>query len=71
MSDPERAWRTLDVPHHAGVVTFQRLDDATTRVDLQMVYDPEGFVETAGDWLQPVRLRVEGDMRRFRDFIEP
>ncbi|SDI19865.1 SRPBCC family protein [Nonomuraea jiangxiensis] len=68
--DERVAWRTLDKPRHAGAVTFHPLDDGTTRVTLQMEYDPEGFVETAGDWLQLVRMRVEGDMRRFKEFIE-
>jgi uncharacterized membrane protein len=68
--DERIAWRTTDKPHQAGVVTFHRLDDNTTRVTLQMEYDPEGFVETAGDWLQLVRLRVVGDMKRFKAFIE-
>ncbi|MEV4582846.1 SRPBCC family protein [Nonomuraea jabiensis] len=68
--DERVAWHTLDKPNHAGVVTFHRIDDTTTRVTLQMEYDPEGFVETAGDWLQIVRMRVQGDLRRFKDFIE-
>ncbi|MFF4618900.1 SRPBCC family protein [Nonomuraea jabiensis] len=68
--DERVAWHTLDKPNHAGVVTFHRLDDTTTRVTLQMEYDPEGFVETAGDWLQIVRMRVQGDLRRFKDYIE-
>ncbi|MFI6533650.1 SRPBCC family protein [Nonomuraea sp. NPDC050547] len=68
--DERIAWRSVDRPHQAGVVTFHRLDDTTTRVTLQMEYDPEGFVETAGDWLQLVRMRVQGDMRRFKDYIE-
>ncbi|WP_157254415.1 SRPBCC family protein [Nonomuraea typhae] len=68
--DERVAWRSHGPPRHAGVVTFHRLDDTTTRVMLQMEYDPEGFVETAGDWLQVVRMRVQGDLRRFKDFIE-
>ncbi|MGN9845997.1 SRPBCC family protein [Nonomuraea sp. H19] len=68
--DERVAWRTIDKPHQAGVVTFHRLDDARTRVTLQMEYAPEGFVETAGDWLQLVRMRVAGDMKRFKQFIE-
>ena len=52
------------------MVTFHRLDDETTRVTLQMEYDPEGFVEKAGDWLQIVELRVKGDLERFKEFIE-
>ncbi|WP_084963111.1 SRPBCC family protein [Thermoactinospora rubra] len=68
--DERVAWRTLDRPHHAGVVTFHRVGDDTTRVTLQMEYDPEGFVEQAGDWLQLVRMRVRGDLERFKNFIE-
>jgi ribosome-associated toxin RatA of RatAB toxin-antitoxin module len=68
--DERVAWRSLDKPHHAGVVTFHRLDDTTTKVTLQMEYDPEGFVETAGDWLQIVRLSVRNDLERFKTFIE-
>jgi uncharacterized membrane protein len=68
--DERIAWRTTEQPHQAGVVTFHRIDDNTTRVTLQMEYDPEGFVETAGDWLQLVRMRVVGDMKRFKAFVE-
>ncbi|MBF8193579.1 SRPBCC family protein [Nonomuraea sp. K274] len=68
--DERIAWRSLDKPHQAGVVTFHRLGDDTTRVTLQMEYDPEGLVETAGDRLQLVRLRIVNDMRRFKMFIE-
>ncbi|MFB4265578.1 SRPBCC family protein [Nonomuraea sp. GTA35] len=68
--DERIAWRSVDKPHQAGVVTFHRLDDDTTRVTLQMEYDPEGFLETAGDKLQLVRMRVIGDVKRFKTFIE-
>ncbi|WP_214320622.1 SRPBCC family protein [Nonomuraea sediminis] len=69
--DGRIAWRSVDGPRQAGVVTFYPIDETTTRVTLQMEYDPEGFVEVAGDWLQLVRMRVRGDLRRFKDFIEP
>ncbi|MGS2648481.1 SRPBCC family protein [Streptosporangium sp. LJ11] len=68
--DERVAWKSVERPHQAGVVTFHRLGPDTTRVTLQMEYDPEGFVETVGDWLQIVRLRVRGDMERFKTFIE-
>lgn len=68
--DERVAWRTTGKPHQAGVVTFHRIEEDTTRVTLQMEYDPEGFIETAGDWLQLVRLRVRNDMERFKSFIE-
>ncbi|MFF3441258.1 SRPBCC family protein [Streptosporangium sp. NPDC002721] len=68
--DERVAWKSVERPHQAGVVTFHHLGPDTTRVTLQMEYDPEGFVETVGDWLQIVRLRVRGDMERFKTFIE-
>ncbi|MBX6386455.1 MAG: SRPBCC family protein [Microbispora sp.] len=68
--DERVAWRSVDTPRQAGVVTFHRLGDATTRVTLQMDYDPEGFLEKAADALQLVRMRVKGDLERFKTFIE-
>ena len=68
--DERIAWRSDDGPEHAGVVTFHRLSDATTRVTAQMDIDPEGFVENVADKLGILNRRVKGDMTRFKDFIE-
>lgn len=64
------AWKSDDGPNHAGVVTFHRIDEQTTRVTAQMDIDPEGFVETVADKLGVLGHRVKGDMRRFREFME-
>jgi hypothetical protein len=37
---------------------------------LHLEYDPKGFVEHAGDATGLVTHRVEGDLKRFKDFIE-
>ena len=42
------AWRTTEGVDHAGVVTFHRLSDTTSRVTLQIEYDPKGFIEHLG-----------------------
>ncbi|WP_326824506.1 SRPBCC family protein [Streptosporangium sp. NBC_01756] len=68
--DERVAWKSIDRPHQAGVVTFHHLGPETTRVTLQLEYEPEGVVETVGDWLQLVRLRIRGDLERFKTFIE-
>jgi hypothetical protein len=34
------------------------------------MYDPEGLVEKTGDALGVVSSRVEGDLERFKEFIE-
>ena len=68
--DERIAWKTVDGPHHAGVVTFHRLDGDRCKVMLQMEFDPDGFLENVGDKLGFVKARVAGDMERFKEFIE-
>jgi uncharacterized membrane protein len=68
--DERVAWATVDGTHQAGVVTFHRIDDDTTRVTLQLDHDPQGFVEKAGDALGIVQRRVKGDLERFKEYIE-
>jgi uncharacterized membrane protein len=68
--DERVAWRSVDEPRQAGVVTFHRLSPDTTKVMVQMDVEPEGLVETAGDKLGIVRHRVKGDLERFKTFIE-
>lgn len=68
--DERVAWRNVDGATNAGVVTFHRIDDNTTRVMLQMEFDPEGFAEKAADALGIVKGRVKGDLERFKSFIE-
>ncbi|GII81062.1 hypothetical protein Sru01_60440 [Sphaerisporangium rufum] len=68
--DERVAWNSVEGPRQAGVVTFHRITDDTTRVMLQMDFEPEGLVETVGDKLQLVRTRVHGDLERFKKFIE-
>jgi uncharacterized membrane protein len=68
--DERIAWHSVDGPTQAGVVTFHRIDDRTTRVNLQMEYEPEGLVEKAGSALGIVGNRIEADLKRFKEFIE-
>jgi uncharacterized membrane protein len=68
--DQRVAWNSTSGARNAGVVTFHRLDDNTTRVTLQMDVDPEGIVENVGDFFGVLDGRVEGDMERFKEFLE-
>jgi uncharacterized membrane protein len=68
--DDRVAWRNTSGAENAGVVTFHYLDENRSRVTLQMQYDPEGIVETVGDKLGFVNRKVEGDLERFKNFIE-
>jgi uncharacterized membrane protein len=64
------AWKSIGGAPNDGVVTFQQLDNEHTRVRLALDVDPQGAIESAGDALGFVRRRVEGDLRRFKEFIE-
>lgn len=69
---PDRriAWRSISGARNAGIVTFQPMGEGATKILLTIEFEPEGAVESAGDWLGIVSGRVEGDLRRFKEFIE-
>ncbi len=64
------AWKSTDGKPNAGVVTFHRIDDATTRVMVQMDFEPEGIVEKAGAAIGAPDRRVKGDLERYKELIE-
>jgi uncharacterized membrane protein len=68
--DERIAWTTMEGPKQAGVVTFHKLDPQHTKVMLQLEFEPEGIVEQAGDKLGLVKARVQGDLERFKTFME-
>jgi hypothetical protein len=51
-------------------VDFHRLDDHNTRITLTMDVDPEGALENVGDAAGVPDRQVEGDLKRFKAFIE-
>ena len=68
--DERIAWNATRGADQAGVVTFHRVDDARTRIMLQLEAEPEGAVEKAGDVLGVLKRRVKGDLERFKEMIE-
>lgn len=68
--DERVAWKSDSGPTHAGVITFHRLSDKSTRVTAQMDIDPEGLAENVADKLGIIDRKVKGDMQRFKKFIE-
>lgn len=68
--DDRIAWHSISGAPNAGVVTFHRIADRTTRIMLQMDYDPEGIAENVGDAVGVLSRRVAGDLERFKEFIE-
>lgn len=68
--DKRIAWRSTTGAANAGIVTFHRLSNESSRVVVQMEYDPKGMIENVGDSLGLLAQRVEGDLARFKEFIE-
>jgi uncharacterized membrane protein len=64
------AWQSTEGARNAGAITFEAIDDDTTRVNLQLEIEPEGALEKAGDVLGVVDRSVKGDLERFKEFIE-
>jgi uncharacterized protein (TIGR02271 family) len=69
-SDQRIAWQSVDGSLNAGTITFEELGPDRTLVTATIEYEPEGFVEKAGDALGLPSGRIEGDLKRFRDYIE-
>jgi uncharacterized membrane protein len=70
LPDERVAWRATGGVKQAGVVTFDRLDENRSRVTARIDLEPEGVAEKAADALGILSRRVQGDLDRFREFIE-
>ncbi len=68
--DKRVAWKSTSGNRNAGVVTFHYIDEKTTRIMVQMDFEPEGVVEKVGVAVGADDRRVEGDLQRFKAFIE-
>jgi len=64
------AWRSITGKTNDGRVMFRPLDAGRSEISVEVDYDPEGLVETVGDKLGFVDRRVEGDLERFKKFVE-
>jgi uncharacterized membrane protein len=68
--DQRIAWRSTSGALNAGIVTFQPTGENATRVTLRVEAEPDGPIETAGDFLGFLDRQVKGDVERFKEYIE-
>jgi uncharacterized membrane protein len=68
--DQRIAWKALEQAGPNGLVTFDKVDDARTKVKVRMNYDPEGVKESIGSLIGIDSGRVKGDLESFKKFIE-
>ena len=64
------AWTSVGGAWAGGTVTFDPVSDATSEVKLRLEYEPQGLLENIGDATGFVSRRVEGDLERFKEYIE-
>ena len=68
--DERIMWRSTSGAKNAGTVSFIPVAPHTTRVKVELVFDPVGLLENVGDMLGMDDARVEGDLERFKEYIE-
>jgi uncharacterized membrane protein len=72
--DESFAWRSLDGSDCAGLVTFHRLSERLTRVELDLDVIPVAVPEALSLGLRLADRRAEADVRRFKarvEFLDP
>jgi uncharacterized membrane protein len=67
--DTRIAWRSTGGPASAGMVSFTTVYGGT-RVTLQMTLDPEELPREAEEAKGFLAQRVDGNLKRFKEFIE-
>ncbi|MBN9154824.1 MAG: SRPBCC family protein [Microbacterium sp.] len=69
--DERVAWTTTGgETKQAGVVTFHKLSDTTSRVTAQITWEPQGVLETAASLVGLGGHAVKKDLANFKKFIE-
>ena len=64
------AWRSTQGTENAGAVLFAPLGAGRTRLTLTIDAKPDGIIEHIGDAAGFLDRQVEGDLERFKTFIE-
>jgi uncharacterized membrane protein len=68
--DERVAWKATGGKQNAGVVTFHRIDDQTSKIMLQLEWESEGIVEKLGSAIGQDDRKVKSDLERFKELIE-
>ena len=68
--DQRVAWRSITGALNTGMVNFESLGPNRTKIWLKVNYKPEGAMEKIGSALGVISQRIEGDLERFKEFIE-
>jgi uncharacterized membrane protein len=70
LPDERVAWRATDGKANAGVVTFHRLSDDSSRVMVQIEHESDGVMEKVGSALGADTREVKSSLQRFKELVE-
>jgi uncharacterized membrane protein len=68
--DERIEWNVTEGPSHTGVVTFHRLADRLTRVEVSLDFDPHGMLEKMARGMRFTKRAVRADLHRFKAMVE-
>jgi uncharacterized membrane protein len=64
------AWKSLSGTQTSGVVTFHRLSDRLTRIEVNLDFQPQGLLEKTASAFRMSRRALKSDLMRFKAFVE-
>jgi uncharacterized membrane protein len=68
--DQRIEWDVTQGYAHTGVVTFHKLSDRLTRVEVTLDIEPDSLLEKASRGMRFVKRAVRGDLHRFKAYVE-
>jgi uncharacterized membrane protein len=70
LPDERIAWKATDGKPNAGVVTFHRLSDESSRIMVQIEHESDGVMEKVGSALGADSHQVKNSLERFKELVE-
>ena len=67
LPDERVAWKATDGKANAGVVTFHRLSDDSSRIMVQIEHESDGVMEKVGSALGADTRQVKNSLERFKE----
>src|SRR3954453_11867652 len=68
--DQRIEWNATEGLAHTGVVTFHKLADRLTRIEVSLDVEPHGMLEKMGRGMRFTKRAVRADLHRFKAMIE-
>lgn len=68
--DQRIEWNVNEGLSHTGVVTFHKLSDRLTRIEVSLDFEPHGMFEKMGRGMRFAKRAVRADLHRFKALVE-